>query len=520
MNYRFNPQIAQERAIAQQIHEALEGDVIDQILDYTGIMNSGDDSSVRDRMTVTKLKVELDFMPRLFKMVQSVRQALHFEKEVELYITNSHEINACTHMGTTEGKPLIIEVNSALIELMTEDELRFVIGHELGHQIDTNQKLKKLIYFVYPNPEEMTPFLLKLKIRFWEQLCEIVADRYGFLAVGDLDVCVSAFFKMHSGLNLRGMNIDIDAFIKHNRQALKLFTDGDFLSLGNFDHPVDSIRIEALYLFANARSQKELDESMIKLIEAISRMSSSPDDRILPYFIASSGLLISNADGEISKEEREHILMGISNYYMFPKEILNSVCNEDILDVFNKSIQGILEINPDRKAELFGFVMDQVIADKKLNIEEVNCMIKIGTECFGYEMGDVMMAFAQRLRGTFVPSFSAICDIKNNDEGSNNISMVDNSGSKPIEEPSDEIQPSYKKVMLSYSYSFLCKNDIDKLIKVMNEEELFKVAWSFYKGIGDFPQDDNQALQWFIHSGQNGCKEAIPHIKYLQYKLS
>ena len=39
MSYRFSPQIPQEKQMAQFIHSALEGDVLDQIIQATGFMD-------------------------------------------------------------------------------------------------------------------------------------------------------------------------------------------------------------------------------------------------------------------------------------------------------------------------------------------------------------------------------------------------------------------------------------------------------------------------------------------------
>ena len=195
---KFNPSIPQEKALAKQIYNALEGDVISSVISVTGAMRQKDDSMMRAGMEVTSIKVEREVMPRLYDALYSAKNALGFKPDVEFYITNSPQVNACTYFGTTPGRPLIVELNSSLIELMSEDELKFVVGHELGHQIDGNSELTSLIYFVFPDLNNMSPLLFQLKVRFWQQLCELVADRYGYLAVGDLDVCVSAFFKMHS----------------------------------------------------------------------------------------------------------------------------------------------------------------------------------------------------------------------------------------------------------------------------------------------------------------------------------
>lgn len=411
MIYRqFDPRIPQEKYLGQQIYTALEGDVISEVINQTGAMQHRDDSLMRAGMEVTSIKVEKSVMPKLYRNLYSVKEKLGFTQDIEFYITNSPQVNACTYFGTTPGRPLIVELNSSLIELMDEDELRFVIGHELGHQIDGNYELTKLINFVYPNLDTMSPLLLQMKVRFWQQLCELVADRYGFLAVEDLNVCVSAFFKMHSGLNLRRMDIDIQAFIDNNRRLLRYYTDGKFLSLDNYDHPVDAIRVEALNLFATSQSRTELDEGMNKLISAMSRMCREEVDEHMPYFIASAGLLMANADGNITQDEVENILISLSSFEMFPQDVLDEVFkSNNPVAYFNKSVSKILELKPDAKESLFQYIIDLVMVDNKLKREEIELMKQIGTTVFGYSEDEIMVKFAISIRQSFRPKFSAIC---------------------------------------------------------------------------------------------------------------
>ena len=410
VRYRYSPSLVQEKKLAKQIYDSLEGDVISSVLDATGAMVQRDDSLMRAGMEVTSIKVERAVMPRLYDVLYSVKDELGFDREVEFYITNSPQVNACTYMGTTPGRPLIVELNSSLVELMDEDELRFVVGHELGHQIDGNSSLNSLIRFVFPDLDQSSPLLFQLKVRFWQQLCELVADRYGFLATGNLDVCVSAFFKMHSGLNLKKMDIDVKAFIEHNKRLVKYYTEGKFLSLSHYDHPADSLRVEALNLYANARNAAELDDGMNSLIAAISRLSTDDIDIHMAYFIASAGILIAGADGNVNQSEVDAILMTLSSYDMFPRDILDEVAgSHNVMDYFNKSVSSILKARPDDRERLFQYVIDLVLVDNKLIKEEVELMKSIGTQVFGYDEQTVMQMFANSIRASFRPAFSAIC---------------------------------------------------------------------------------------------------------------
>ena len=83
---------------------------------------------------------------------------------VFFYVTGDSTINAFSIASEDAGHPHIVNVNSELFNLMSEDELRFVIGHELGHLINQDTALKRLIYFVYPPQTTTPPVTLQFKI--------------------------------------------------------------------------------------------------------------------------------------------------------------------------------------------------------------------------------------------------------------------------------------------------------------------------------------------------------------------
>ena len=88
-------------------------------------------------------------------------------------MTGDSTINAFSIASEDAGHPHIVNVNSELFNLMSEDELRFVIGHELGHLINQDTALKRLIYFVYPPQTTTPPVTLQFKIHLHDDLAVI-----------------------------------------------------------------------------------------------------------------------------------------------------------------------------------------------------------------------------------------------------------------------------------------------------------------------------------------------------------
>ena len=290
---KLNPTIKLEKQIGEQIYNALQGSVVEEVLRKMKISSS--DAYWRSSMEGHSLKVQQELLPDFYALCQDVKKKLGFDDPVDFYITGDSEVNAFSVAAEEEGKPHIVNVNSELFTLMSEAELRFVLGHELGHLINKDTALARLINFVFP-PEAAVPVTLQYKIRLHEQLAELVADRYGYMATEDLGVCVTAFFKMASGLDLEKMNVSIDALIADNTKRLEYFLKGKGISRSS--HPVNPIRVQALNLFATVKTQKELQEGMDELITILLKVGDDEMDEYMARFIASAGLIVVNCDGE------------------------------------------------------------------------------------------------------------------------------------------------------------------------------------------------------------------------------
>ena len=408
------PEIPRYRQLTEQLYQALQGDVVYDLMKRIGA-DKMDDRHLRIKMEGESLKVSESVTPHLYKLLEGVKEALNFEHPVDFFVVSSSSLNAGAYCYTSidPDSPYIVQINSALIDVMSEKELCSVVGHELGHLADENMFLKDIISFVFP-PDPQTgmpnlPLPLRYKFFLWKQMSELFADRYGYLAVKDLDACISSEFKLKSGLKLDKMEVNIPAFIEENRNILGHYINGKGLSLNDgYTHPVSPIRIEALNLFANARTEKELNDGMNVLIDAIARLNTEEIEDYMVYFMASAGLIMANADGQVTQEEIEHILLSMSSYYMFPKSILEQVSQGDCCKIFNESVQRILDINPDMKADLFSYIVNLTVTDHKFDQKELDLMFQIGHQAFGFSDEVIFSFLTAGIRQNFIPSISSI----------------------------------------------------------------------------------------------------------------
>lgn len=398
----LKPSIALEQQLSKQIYNALQGSVVEAVLKK--IKTSGADTYWRSSMEGHSLKVQEDLLPDFYRLCHEVKDKLHFDEPVDFYITGDSSVNAFSVAAEDEGEPNIVNVNSALFDLMTEDELRFVIGHELGHLINKDTKLARLIQFVFP-PEAGIPVSLQYKIRLHDQLAELVADRYGYMATDDLGVCVTAFFKLASGLDLVKMNVSLEALIADNNRRLEYFLKDKGISRAT--HPVNPVRVQALNLFSTMPTQKELNEGMDELISILLKVGNSELDEYTAQFVVSAGIIVANIDKALNLEEYHVIIENLADLKIFPRKFIEEVMSGDIVKTFNESVEKILQVNPGMREDMLEYMIQIVISDKTISNEEMNMLYDFGRNV-GLSDMEVATSIALAIQKNYIPSMESI----------------------------------------------------------------------------------------------------------------
>ena len=398
----LNPDIPLEQELMRQIYGALQGDVVQFI--FKNAKDTSDDDYWRSRMEGHCMRADKNLLSHFYNLCHDVKKRLGYKEPVDFYVTGDASINAFSIAAEEGGHPHIVNVNSELFNLMSDDELRFVIGHELGHLINHDTALRRLIGFVYP-PTTRIPLLLQYKIHLHDNLAELVADRYGYMACGKLDACVTAFFKMASGLDLEKMQVSIEDLLADNSKHLEYFLKGKGMS--QYDHPVNPIRVQAINLFANAKDQNELDNGMQDLIQILLKLGNNPLDEPLSQFIATAGLIAAGADGDISKEEIDHIIRNLAGSNIFPKIFLKEIASSDVDKLFENSVNAILDINPGLKPNLLEYMIGVVMADKEIGEAEVNFIYSMGAS-LQLSVKETSIIFAELIQREFDPSLASI----------------------------------------------------------------------------------------------------------------
>jgi len=90
---------------------------------------------------------------------------------------------------------------------------------------------------------------------------------------------------------------------------------------------------------------------------------------------------------------------------IFPGSFLENLLKSGkINDIFNDSLKNILEINPGERQAMLSFMINMVMADKKIAKDELDFIFHVGQNAFGYSKKEIAQFFANIIQHRFVPS--------------------------------------------------------------------------------------------------------------------
>jgi len=200
----------------------------------------------------TAQKVTLQTTPRLNDMVEECRATLQAEP-VQTFVANRNALNAYT-FGL--AAPKVVVIYSALGQVMDEVELKFIIGHELGHVKLGHTWLNSLVGGMAGIPSPfMGAILMEAAFLWWNRACEYSADRAGLLACGDVNKAISSLLKIGVGLQV-SQGVDPQRALQKLRDEMNdtASTVGELFAT----HPLIARRIDELKKWAGGEEYRRL----------------------------------------------------------------------------------------------------------------------------------------------------------------------------------------------------------------------------------------------------------------------
>jgi Zn-dependent protease with chaperone function len=166
----------------------------------SGLFN---ERAVRLAVLGSAVRVDERQFARVHRMLVDVATVLDVPELPEVYVVNDPITNAVT-LGM--DKPFIV-LNSGLIDLLDDEELAFVIAHELGHVMSGHAVYQTMLRRLIQLSLGMAAIplggigvrVIIAALMEWARKAELSADRAGLLGVQDPAVALRVHMQLASG---------------------------------------------------------------------------------------------------------------------------------------------------------------------------------------------------------------------------------------------------------------------------------------------------------------------------------
>jgi len=228
----------------------------------------------------------------VYKLVREAADILDIH-EPDVFIVSSPMVNAYT-FGV--DRPFIV-LYAGLVELLTEEELLAVIGHEMGHIKAGHVLYRSLVLILIMVTHQFIPIQglaqigLRMALFDWYRKSELTADRAELLVVQDPMISMHLHIKMACGSKSLSEHIDVQEFL---RQADN-YEDLDYTTLNKvykllfevfLTHPLSVYRAKEIKQWSESKQYKEIMEGRYPTKEQDSSLRACPHcgSQIAPSF--------------------------------------------------------------------------------------------------------------------------------------------------------------------------------------------------------------------------------------------
>jgi Zn-dependent protease with chaperone function len=136
---------------------------------------------------------------------------MDWEPRPELFVSQTPFVNAGAY---GMERPFIV-INSGALKLLDDDEMRTLLGHELGHVMSGHALYHTILILIMNFSFATLPFLagiallpIQIALLEWFRKSELSSDRAGLLAAQDPIAAMRMYLKMAGGGDMSQMNLN------------------------------------------------------------------------------------------------------------------------------------------------------------------------------------------------------------------------------------------------------------------------------------------------------------------------
>ncbi|MEQ9671887.1 M48 family metallopeptidase [Coleofasciculus sp. G2-EDA-02] len=205
-------------------------------------------------------------LPHLHQLLLDACKTLDLETP-QLYVQQHPVPNAYTF--AMRGKQPFIVLHTALIDMLTPEEIQAVIAHELGHLkcehgvYLTPLNIMILAASLLPNWGAVIAQSLQEQMLEWLRCAEFSCDRAALLATQNPKVVMSVLMKLAGGSPTLAPQLNLDAFIAQARAYDDISNSelGELLKsaqTAQLSHPVPVLRAREIDKWASSQAYQSL----------------------------------------------------------------------------------------------------------------------------------------------------------------------------------------------------------------------------------------------------------------------
>jgi Zn-dependent protease with chaperone function len=212
---------------------------------------------VRLMFQADAVRVGAKQFPRLNELYIDVLTTLDWHVRPELFVSQTPFVNA----GAFGIERPFIVINSGALKLLDDEEMRALLGHELGHVMSGHSLYHTILVLILSFSFATLPFLagmallpIRIALLEWFRKSELSSDRAGLLATQDPSAAMRMFLKMAGGGDMKEM--DLKEFLIQAKEYEETggALDRIFQILNTLDrtHPFNTLRAAELQRWIDA----------------------------------------------------------------------------------------------------------------------------------------------------------------------------------------------------------------------------------------------------------------------------
>ena len=214
-----------------------------------GLFSAFPERAFRLSYLAGSVKVSERQFPHIYELVRDGAYILDLPEVPEVFVMQSPVPNA---MALGLGKKPFLVISTGMINLADPEELRWVVGHELGHVLSGHAVYRTMLVILLVLAARIAcmplgSFGLRAVIfglEEWFRKSELSCDRAGLLAGQDVEAARRALMKLAGGAQLAEMNAEAFRDQAHEYDAAPDLRDSvlKILQLQGNTHPFAVVR--------------------------------------------------------------------------------------------------------------------------------------------------------------------------------------------------------------------------------------------------------------------------------------